>query len=181
MNGSYYLVAIDGRGGSGKTVLAEYLATLLPDFTFINGDDYFEPTPDAVAWGDFNNTRFKKDVIQPLSEGKNTILYKPYDWHFEPHISNRLITITKGICVERSFSFAFNLDWDLRIWVETPKAVALKRGQEREQMPVEQVTKVWKEVWQPREDEYIKKLKPQEMADIVVDGTKPFEEQITLA
>jgi uridine kinase len=40
-NGRFFTIAIDGRGGSGKTHLAAYLKNILKDFTFIEGDDYF--------------------------------------------------------------------------------------------------------------------------------------------
>src|SRR5579862_2323957 len=102
-NGTYYLVAIDGRGGAGKTTLTEYVAKLLPDFTIINGDDYFEPTPGEIAWGAFNDERFEEDVIKPLSKGKTTLIYRPYDWHKKPPITEQSITINKGLLIERSF------------------------------------------------------------------------------
>ncbi|HEY1645755.1 MAG TPA: hypothetical protein VGF75_05290 [Candidatus Saccharimonadales bacterium] len=180
-NSKYYLVAIDGRGGSGKTVLTEYIAKLLPDFIFLNGDDYFEPTPNEIAWGKFNDERFIEDVINPLKQGKTTIAYRPYDWHTEPNITERTITINKGVCIERCFSFAFDLDWDLKIWVETPSNIALQRALERDKMPQERAVKAWKEVWQPEEDTHIEKFKPLQSADLVINGTKSFAEQLRLA
>ncbi|HUD05412.1 MAG TPA: hypothetical protein VMR18_00610 [Candidatus Saccharimonadales bacterium] len=177
-NGKYYLVAIDGRGGAGKTTLTKYMSSLLPDFIFINGDGYFEPTPNSVAWGEFNNERFELEVIEPLRNGKNKIAYRPYNWHKKPPITERIINIDKGICIERSFIFSFDLDWDLKIWLETPPGVALERAQVRDQMPLEQGLKAWLEVWQPMEDKHINKIKPLETADIVINGTRPFEEQI---
>jgi uridine kinase len=178
-NGKYYVIAIDGRGGSGKTTLLKYVATLLPDFIMIYGDDYFEPTTDTIAWGTFNNERFIADVITPVKNGSKTINYKPYDWHAEPHIRGKKLQITQGICIERSFSFAFDLNWDLKIWVETPSDTSSERGMARDRMPREQAEKQWKEVWQPKEDAYYKEVSPLETADIIIDGTKPFEEQIS--
>jgi uridine kinase len=177
-NKKFYTVAIDGRGGSGKTVAAEYIASHVPDLTVINGDDYFEPTPNEVTWGDFNDSRFNEEIIIPLNVGQTTINYRPYDWHSEPHITDRRLTIEKGVCIERCYIFTFDLDWDLKIWVETPSDVCFKRGLERDNMPEGQATKAWKEIWQPREDRYIHDTKPLEIADIVLDGTKPFEIQL---
>ncbi len=177
-NGRFYTIAIDGRGGSGKTEFANFLRKLLPDFVFLNGDDYFEPTPDSIAWGAFNDARFSDDVIKPLKQGETKIAYRPYNWHKEPHISKKVIKIEKGICVERSFSFGFGLDWDLKIWVEAPSKISLQRGLERDNMPRKQALKTWNEVWQPMEDAHIKRLNPLETADIVVDGTKPFKDQL---
>lgn len=177
-NGKFYIVAIDGRGGAGKTTLTEYISNLLPDFTIINGDGYFEPTPNKVAWGEFNDERFTVDVINPLKEGRASFTYKPFDWHSKPHVKEQKIVIDKGICIERSFILSFDLDCDLKIWIQTFEQLALDRAQERDQMPLEQGLKAWKEVWQPLENEHFKKIRPLETADIVIDGTKPFETQI---
>lgn len=176
-NRIFYLIAIDGRGGSGKTILSEYLQKLLPDFIFLNGDDYFEPVKNEIVWGKFNNNRFRTEVIKPIKEGEKTVNYRPYNWHTDPHIIDKTIKIQQGVCIERCFSFAFDLGWDLRIWVETPKSICLQRGLEREHMPRDRVLDAW-EAWQTAEDRYIARAKPEEVANIIVDGTKPFEEQI---
>ncbi|MBI2592381.1 hypothetical protein HYW36_02810 [Candidatus Saccharibacteria bacterium] len=175
-NGKFYCIAIDGRGGSGKTVFAEYLKKLLPDFVFLNGDDYFEPVDNQVVWGAFNDKRFRQDVIEPLKHG-NAFVFRSYDWHKKPHITEQQITVTKGFCLERCFSLDFDLNWDLKIWVEAPKEVCLERGLARENMPRDRVLKAW-QIWQSAEDKFIARVKPQEIADIVIDGTKPFENQL---
>ncbi len=176
-NGRFYTVAIDGRGGSGKTHLANYLKNLLPDFVFLNGDDYFEPMENDVAWGVFNDKRFIEDVIKPLKTGDNFV-HRPYNWHSFPHITEEPIEVKKGVCIERCFSFDFDLNWDLKIWVETPKEICLRRGIAREHMAEEVVIKVWRDVWQPKEDEYIAQYEPQKQADFVIDGTKAFNLQL---
>ncbi len=175
-NGKFFTIAIDGRGGSGKTVLTQRLQKLLPGFIFLNGDDYFEPVEGQIVWGDFNDKRFRGDIIEPLKKG-NSFIYRPYDWHKEPHITEKPITIEKGFGLERCFSFNFDLDWDLRIWVEAPKGICLERGLARENMPKDRVLKAW-QIWQLAEDKYIANIRPQEIADIVIDGTKPFGVQL---
>lgn len=176
-NGKFYAVAIDGRGGSGKTVFAKYLRTLLPDFVFLDGDDYFEPVENEVVWGKFNDERFETEVIKPIKEGEKMINYRPYNWHADLHITDKTIKIQRGVCIERCFSFAFDLDWDLKIWVEAPKNVCFQRGLKREHMPRDRVLGAW-EIWQATEDKYIVQTKPQEAADIVIDGMKQFENQL---
>lgn len=176
-NGQFYTVAIDGRAGAGKTAFAKDLSKLLPDFIFFNGDDYFEPSNDKLVWGSFNDGRFIKEVIKPLQTG-NKIVYRPYDWEANPPISERAITIEKGLCLERCYSFRFELDWDLKIWIEAPRELCLKRGVAREHLPKETVIKTWSEVWQPLEDDYIEKYDPQFKADVIIDGTIPFPPQL---
>lgn len=177
-NGKYYLVAIDGRGGAGKTTLTGYIAKLLPDFTIINGDDYFEPDATTIAFGSFNDERFFKDVIQHIQNTETTIPYRPYDWHNEPHITQKDLTITTGLVIERSYSLSFDLDWDFTIWVETPQDIALQRGQDRDEMPLDEGLKQWEEVWQPKENAHYDKVNPLKTANLVIDGLKPFEQQI---
>lgn len=177
-NGRFFTIAIDGRGASGKSVLADYVKKLLPDFVVLNGDDYFEPVEHQVVWGAFNDDRFQHDVIEPLQHGSHFV-YQPYDWHNEPHITKQPITVTNGFCLERCYSFTFDLNWDLKIWVETPKETCLERGVARESIPQEQALVAWRDAWQPAEGAYIAKYHPQALADVVIDGTKPFKEQMT--
>lgn len=176
-NGKFYTVAIDGRAGSGKTTFAKELSKLLPEFKFLNGDDYFEPSKSKLVWGSFNDQRFIKDVIKPLQKG-SSFAYRPYDWHATPPITTEMITIKDGVCLERCYSFKFELEWDLKIWVEAPRDLCLKRGVARERLPKETVIKTWTEVWQPLEDEYIEKYSPQKSADIIIDGTEAFATQL---
>jgi uridine kinase len=177
-NDKFYLVAIDGRGGSGKTSLTKYLSRLLREFTVINGDDYFEPDDTTIAFGSFNDARFFNDVINPLQRTKTIINFRPYDWDAKPPITERKLHITSGLIIERCFSFAFKLDWDFKIWIDAPKDLALHRGIERDKMPKEEVIRLWEELWQPKEDNYIKDINPLQTADLVIDGTKSFEQQI---
>jgi uridine kinase len=176
-NGKFYTIAVDGRGGSGKSTLTKYIAELLPEFIVLNGDDYFEPTDGQVSWGIFNDERFINDVIKPISKS-NKFVYKPYDWHSYPHISERTIEVSEGLCLERCYSFLFELDWDLKIWVDTPKEECLSRGLKRESMPRERVLIAWKE-WQTNEDDYISDYNPSTKADIILSGLLPFEKQLT--
>lgn len=171
-NGRFFTIAIDGRDGSGKTSFAGALGKRLSGFVVLNGDDYFEPIDDPIVWGKFNDERFAQDVIEPLKQG-SSFTYRPYDWHSEPHISKKQITVERGICLERCHSFTFDLDWDVKIWIETPREICMERGLAREILPREQTIPAW-EVWQAQRDEYIRTFRPQEKADIVIDGTRPL-------
>ncbi len=177
-NGRYYTAAIDGRGGSGKTELAAYLGFRLPEFLIINGDDYFEPLENESAWGEFNEHRFATDVLSPMQWGSSRIVYQPYDFGRGTLRPAQERVINEGICIERCFSLGFPIVWDLKIWVETPKEVCLSRGIAREAMPRDRVIAVWEQIWQPREDQYIETFHPRDQADLVIDGTRPFEDQI---
>jgi uridine kinase len=176
-NDKFYIVAIDGLDGSGKSTLIKYLPDILAGFEFINGDDYFEPTPDGETFGSFNEDRFNQDVISPLKLAETSFAYRPYDWHAEPHISERKVSIGRGICIERCRSFLFELDFDLKIWVETPKEVRFERVISRDAMPRDEIEAALN-IWQQQGEEFIAKIKPLESADIIIDGTQPSEAQL---
>jgi len=82
--------------------------------------------------------------------------------------------------VERWFGLALDAPWDLRIWVETPAEVCLARGLARDGARVlgDRARLAWETVWQPREERYLRDVAPHLTADLVVDGTAPFESQL---
>jgi uridine kinase len=179
-NERFYTVAIDGRGGSGKTEFSAYLSGILADFLIVNGDDYFEPLLNELAWGGFNEQRFETDVLNPIRLGSNQIVHQAYDFGGGSLAPARNMAIDRGIVIERCFSFGFSIDWDLKIWVETPKEVCLSRGIARNPpLTRDRVIAVWEEVWQPREDQFIETFRPIDQAEIVIDGTQPFENQVS--
>lgn len=178
-NGKYHKIAIDGRGGSGKSTLSKRIHETFREFILLPGDDYFEPVNDGVVWGYFNDERFIKDVVNPLKTG-DSFIYRPFDWHTEPHITDIPITINKGLILERCYSFSFDLDWDVKIWVETPKEICMARGLKRENMEQQKSLRAW-QVWQAAEDVYTNQRRPQAEANFVIDGTAPFSEQFSLS
>jgi len=68
------------------------------------------------------------------------------------------------------------------VFVETPKTTCLQRGLDRDRAtgkPEEELRGIW-EGWLEGEDAYMLHDDPRHHADIIVDGTKPFDEQIRL-
>lgn len=178
-NGEYITIAIDGRGASGKSVLAEFLSHALPEFTIINGDDFFEPHSNEITWGEFNEERFQDEVLLPVRMGLREFAIRPFDFPNGELGQPKRMNIDRGIIIERYYSFELPVDWDIRIWVETPEGICLERGLQREGAKVlgNRATAAWLQVWQPRETRYIADLLPMQIADYVVDGTQPFEDE----
>lgn len=176
-NGAFHTIAVDGRGGSGKSTLAAFLHDARPELTLVNGDDYFEPVESDTVWGAFNEGRFLRDVVEPLAVG-SVFTHQPYEWASRGLLAPETRTVSAGVLVERCFSFALPVAWDVRIWVETPAPVCLARGLAREHLPREDVLRAWREEWQPREIAYIADHEPARTAHLVVDGERPFEEQV---
>ena len=66
------------------------------------------------------------------------------------------------------------------IFVDTPEEICHKRGIQRDVStgkPREEVVKLWQQ-WLREENLYLKRDQPKRYADLVIDGTKPFEKQI---
>ena len=107
---------------------------------------------------------------------------RPFDFPNERVGPERALSIGPGLLVERWFGFALDAPWDIRIWVETPAEVCLARGLARDGARVlgDRARLAWETVWQPREERYIRDVTPQQTADLVLDGTAPFESQLDL-
>ena len=176
-NGQYTTIAIDGRGASGKSALAQFLSMELDGFTVINGDDFFEPHDDEITWGEFNEERFRDEVLLPVKLGLRDFTIRPFDFPQSELGPLKYLSINRGVIIERCFSFELSVEWDVTIWVETPREICLARGLQREGAKVlgERAAAAWSQVWQPRETRYIEASSPRDIADYVVDGTQPFE------
>lgn len=177
-NGSYFLLAIDGRGGSGKSTLCDYLTPRLPEYFLLHGDIYFEPTPGGPAFGAFNDARFTKEIIKPAIAGNREIDFQDFDWSIQGLREKVSVKISSGLIIDRWLSFALPIDWDLRIWVNTPPSMTLARGLQRNDSNPE-IKRVWQDIWMPREERHIAEFMPQQTADIVLNGTVDFSTQIT--
>jgi uridine kinase len=170
-NGVFFTVAVDGRGGSGKSTMAHQLSAALPRFGLIHGDDYFEPTHDDIVWGAFNDRRFDAEVLAALRSGERSLVSRPYDYRLATVVEGAAMHVDMGVVVDRCFAFELDVPWDVRIWVEAAREVCLRRGIDRDgQAWGERATVAWSRVWQPAEDEYIARLDPRRLADLVVDG-----------
>jgi cytidylate kinase len=181
-NGAYRTVVVDGRGASGKTTLADLLAPVLAGFDVVHGDDWFEPHQHEITWGDFNESRFDAELLAPLRAGERSITLRAWDFPAGGLAAPRQLSVDRGVLVERWFGFGLPVPWDLRIWVETPAAVCLERGLGRDGGVAlgERAVTAWTQVWQPREQRYIDTTDPVTSADLVLDGTTPFADQLVL-
>lgn len=176
-NGQFFTIAIDGRGGSGKTTLAKYLAKRHPDIFVLYGDDYWEPIVDPVSLGDFNDERFVTEVIRPLQHG-STFRHRSFDFQNKRLVDHGTATIARAFCLERCYAFSFDLDWDLKIYVETPARICFERAFERDYPDNPNAAADWHK-WQAAENAYRRNAHPKQRADLVLHGTESFEKQIT--
>lgn len=173
------LLAIDGRGGSGKSTLAEMLAKKYNAQT-IHTDD-FAGWDNPTNWWPLVIER----VFNPIKNGAKTLNYPRSKWwathHPEPVVDQPVtaIMILEGVTALRH---EFRPYISFGIFVDTPVETCLRRGFERDRgldgKSDNEIMAMWQE-WSRAEDEYIARDQPRQYANIVIDGTRPLEEQIT--
>jgi hypothetical protein len=177
------IVAVDGRGGGGKTALAERLCRALPDTAVVHSDD--------VAWW---HSRFGWDdlmidgVLKPLHAGR-AVHYQPPAWpgrgrdgHIEVPAGCSTV-ILEGVGVSRR-SLAPLVD--VAVWVQSDFAEARRRGvrRDREQQGLDEAAALreWDE-WQVEEVPFLLADRPWERARFVVatGSTVPHDPETEVA
>jgi uridine kinase len=156
------LIAIDGYGSSGKTTLARWLADRLQGIR-VCSDDFARPGVVGWEWG-----RFAKQVLSPLLADERA-RYQRYDWDDDRlaewhEIEPGGLVIAEGVSICRK---ELGDPWDLKVWVECPYDLRLKRGVERDG---EGMRETWVNFWLPEEVRYVEEQRPNERADYIVLG-----------
>lgn len=176
------LVAIDGPGGAGKSTLArllkEQLKTLGWLVAVVKHDDFYLPSHQranqqrGVIGCDFDWERLRDQVLTPIREGRSAH-YQRYDWETDVLAEWRTISASDVVLVEGVYTMRRELVnlYDLKIWVECPKAIRLARGIARDG---EKARTIWKQDWMPKEDDYVKTHLPHERANLSINGAMPY-------
>jgi uridine kinase len=161
------IVAIDGLGGSGKSELAAKLAGALEDATVVQTDDFARPNVRGWDW-----ERMKAQVLAPISRNEPG-RYQRYDWKADRLAEWHEVPVGGTLIVEGVSSLRDELGkyWDLAIWVSAPYELRLQRGVERDG---EAMRSQWTDVWMPEEQDYLETQRPDETADVIVDGTRAY-------
>lgn len=171
------LIAVDGHGGSGKSTLANYLADKLKA-EVIHTDD-FAGWDNPVNWWPLVIER----VFEPIKCREKLLNYPRSKWwethHPEPVVNQPVtpVMILEGVSALRK---EFRPYISYGIFVDTPKAICLQRGFERDKgvdgKPDEEIEQMWRD-WRDAEEAYVEQHDPRAAADLVIDGTKPLHEQ----
>ena len=151
------LVAIDGPGGAGKSTLAQllnaHLKTLGWIVAVVKHDDFYhlshqrENQQAGVIGCDFDWERLRDQVLTPLREGRSAH-YQRYDWETDLLAEWRTISASDVVLVEGVYTMRRELInlYDLKIWVDCPRAIRLARGIARDG---EQTRTIWEQDWMP--------------------------------
>ena len=171
--GATKLVAIDGRGGSGKSYLAAQLMSidrslkLLPvDHFPCHGEEYpFHPTGVQTR---ISQARLLMALL-PLTDNVAATYRRTYWWKTDR--VGPLTRIEPGgtVLVEGCYSLLRSLRplYDFSIWVESPYEQALAKAMARDK-----VGEVGRASWElghaPNQERYIETHRPSEFADMVL-------------
>lgn len=167
-----FVLAIDGRSGTGKTTLASLLEDRLGALV-VPGDDFFaggvsvRDDPPSVLAQACIDWRSQYEVLKSL---KNTgsAEYHPFDWGtFDgSKVDNPVpmkvqpIVVSEGVYSARPEMREL---YDLLVLLEAPDDVRIRRLMEREGEISE-----WEKQWHRAEDWYFMNVSPREAFDIVM-------------
>ena len=158
-------MVVDGPAGSGKTTFASRLAAAAGDVQVLHMDDFYEGwsgglTPDV--W-----ERLHEQVLQPLSQGADG-LYAHYDWTLGEFAEHRPVPLRPLLVLEGVGAAARPVEpyASLRVWVEAPVELRLRRGLERDG---EAMRAHWLR-WLDREAAHFRADGTRARADVLVDG-----------
>lgn len=160
--GAVRVLCIDGPAGSGKTTLAGELADRL-DAPVVHLDDLY----DGWAGLDGSWPRLRSGVLQPFAAGR-AARFQVYDWavgEFGPWREipwcDRLVIEGCGSAQRAADEIAV-----LRLWIEAPADLRLRRGLERDG---EALRAEWL-AWMQREARHFEAERTRQRADLLVDG-----------
>lgn len=173
------LIAIDGYGGSGKSTLANFLAKELRA-EIIHTDDFASWENPEDWW-----PSLIEKVFNPIENGANLLNYTKSKWwdsHDPIPVTNQPITplmILEGVfSLRKEFRPYINYS----IFVETNSEISLQRGLERDKgrdnKTDEEIRHMWTK-WRDSEEAYMERDVPKQFADLIVDGKRPLEPQLS--
>ena len=159
------IVAVDGRSAGGKTTCATRLAAAVPGGTVVHTDDvaWYESFFD---WADL----LRVGVLEPVRTGR-AVAYRPPPWEARGRDgaievpAGCPLLVVEGVGVSRR---ELSGHVDLRVWVQSDRVEARRRGIERDGGPAHEA--FWEE-WDAEEIPFLAADRPWERADLIVAGT----------
>jgi uridine kinase len=158
------IVAVDGHGGSGKSSFAVHLSRALGGVPIVRTDD-FATWDNPIDWW----PQLLERVLVPLSKGEPARFERSH-WGSERDgelvvVEPAEFLILEGVTASRE-AFAPYVTYS--IWVEAPEQLRLQRGLERDGP---EALEQWR-AWVAEEDRYRVRERPDERADLVIQGDR---------
>ena len=173
------LVAIDGHGGSGKSTLARLLSQQL-GAEIIHTDD-FASWDNPKDWWPLLIDR----VLVPISEGAQTLSYPRSQWwpdHEPPPMVKQPVTSVMLLEGVSALRVEFRPYLTVGVFISAPREVCLQRGTQRDadHGTPDEIKRLW-ETYYTEEEGYLLRDDPETYADVVLNGTQPFEYQVLMS
>ena len=159
------LVAIDGRCGSGKTTLGNYLAQVF-DCNLFRMDDFFprmeQRTPERMKeiGGNVDYERFKETVLEPVQK-KESVRYQPFSCQKWGLVDPYEIPYKKLNVIEGSYSMHpyFENPYQLRIFLNISPEDQMDNIRKRNGL---EKAEEFRTKWIPKEEAYFEKFHVQD-------------------
>lgn len=144
-----FLIAIDGRGGSGKTILALIIKNNSPEARIITTDDFYNKTIEKI-----DERILKEKILEPLSKDLPA-KYLEFDGKIRKQriIQPGGIVIIEGVYALHSLISNY---YDFRVWIDVSLEQVNKRVEKRDGYFDEN----WNKFHRPKEDKYLEEDNP---------------------
>jgi uridine kinase len=166
-----FVVAIAGRGGAGKSTLAQQLAMRVIDSAVVPLDDFLLKSSLLAPRVEdhFDLSRIEREVLVSFTQGL-AFNYRRLDWESDTlvpidGIIDSTLIVLEGIC---SFEPPLESYVDLKIWVDTPAKIATARGRERD--AGNENADCW-DAWEHHDTDFLARRHPDRRADVVIPGS----------
>ncbi|WP_199224385.1 uridine kinase family protein [Serinibacter arcticus] len=165
------VLAVDGRGGAGKSTLAARLAAVVPGAVVVHTDDLAWHEP-FFAWG-----HLLEELLDAVARG-DAVAFRPPAWEPRGRDGHVVVPARTPLVVVEGTGAALATRGgraDATIWVQVDAPEAERRGIARDVAEgangdLAAATAFWHE-WSAAERTFVDELRPWDLADVVVAGT----------
>ena len=169
-----FVLALDGRCGSGKTTLADRLAKQFPSSIVLHTDDFYLPPAQRLhGWeklpcANMDLVRLRDEALRPAYAGRQ-VQYRAYSCREGAYQPTQALPAQPLVILEGSYSHHPLLkEYETtRVFVTCSKAEQTRRLQEREGERYADFAARWI----PLEEGYFKEHPIEETADFMMDTT----------